>query len=186
MRMKTVLPAVLALLSAACAVPRDTSRVPWYPHKPTAWRATPGGHTRDAGPFQSVQMGFLTEEEIDAGVDAGFANFQKVFPDLPCANKPVALNDDYAMFVPQVNAWASGVDLTGAATITVCLWTRANGPADPGKGIFIVRPPGTYWDVPYPDWRWTVRPIAPAIMHELLHEAIGDPNHTDPRWKLVQ
>lgn len=187
MRMKIAIPAVLALLSAACAVPRDTARVPWFPHQPTAWVTTTGGHKRDAGPFKSVQMGFLTDEEINAAVDRGYANFKATFPDLKVVEKPVALNDDYAMFVWWLNAWASGVcgghegDIYG-----VCIWLRGSAAADPGPGIFIVRPPGTYWGVPYSDWRYTTKPIAPALEHEMLHAVIGDPGHKDPRWKLVK
>lgn len=183
--MKHILPLLLLAL-VSCAVPRDTSRVAYYPHQPTAWRTTSGGHQRDAGPFDSVSKGFVTEDEIDAAVDEGYRKFYETFPDLKPGEHAVGLNDDYAMWVNGPGGgWASGVETTGLKMISVCLWSRVESAADPGAA-FVVRPPGNYWGVNYSTWRSTARPLAPALMHELLHAAIGDPGHKDPRWSLVR
>jgi hypothetical protein len=173
------------MIAVGCAVKRDQTRNEWLEHRPTAWRTTPGGHLRDAGPFQSVAQGFTTEEEIDAAVDYGYSHFRELFPGLSPKEHKITLNDDYVMWIPQSTAWVSGVEFTGGDTIGVCIWTRANAAADPGK-YFIKRPPGTYWEENYSTWRYTDKPLCPAIIHELLHSVIGDGGHKDPRWKLIQ
>jgi hypothetical protein len=187
--MLKILTAVLLLGLAACAVPRDTTRVQWYPHVPAFWRTTPDGHKRDDGPFNSVLKGFTTDEAIDAGVDQGYARFRKLFPEFAAQVRdyPVALNDDYAEFIPTVQVWASGEETTGDKIIHLCLWSRGSAPTDPGSA-FIVRPPGNYWGVDYTDWRFTAPPLCPALAHELLHTMIDDPGHkrTDMWARLNQ
>lgn len=138
---------------------RDDSKNAWLQHKPTAWKLTPDGHMRDAGPFDSMAGDWITEQDVDAAVDSAFQRF--------------ALNDDYAMWINPPGAWASGAETTGRDAIGVCLWTRAETAADPGSW-FIVRPPGNYWGVEYANYRHTAFPLCPALEHELLHTVIDD------------
>lgn len=180
-----VLTLAIALLWVGCAVKRDTSRLAWYPHQPSRLSMTPAGHMRDAGPFLSVDGGFTSDAEIDGAVDAAFSRFGRLFPQFPLGAHPVALNDDYVMWVPAAGTWASGEEVTGRAQINVCLWTRAEGALQPAPGSFIERAPGNYWGVEYANWRWTSRPLAPALEHELLHAAISDPGHTRPEWDTL-
>lgn len=180
----------IALLSmAACAVPRDASRVQYQQHEPTAWRTTPGGHRRDAGPFDSVAKGLATEEDLDSAVDGAYVKFAQRFPDLAgnLRNLPVTLNDDYAMWIPDMKSFASGVEFTGSGMIGVCIWTRAEGAIAPAEGsALIIRPPGNYFGQSYPGWRWTSKPLCPALVHELLHSVVGDAGHKDvARWRLA-
>ncbi len=189
--MKKLLAALVlasSISSIGCAVKRDTTRLEWYPHSPSSYVTTPAGHKRDAGPFKSVQAGLVTEAQIDAAVDAGFENFGKIFPNYAgkIGNPPVAINDDYVLFVPGQGeqAWASGVEGLPSKDghITVCLWSRKETPAAPPVAVFIVRPPGNYWGVFYSSYRWTSPPLVPALEHELLHIAITDDDHVGPDW----
>ena len=191
--MKT-LTALLILASVGCAVPRDTSKLEWYPHGypngSLVYKTTPKGHKRDAGPFASVAGGFATDDQIDAAVDAAFDNFAKIFPQFAAkvGNPPLGINDDYAMFIPlDGGVWVSGAEGTPTkdGRIMVCLWSRGIGTAEPSFKIYIARPPGVYWGFPYSEWRWTDNPLCPAIEHELLHIAIDDPAHNRPEWNLL-
>lgn len=185
--MKALFVGIVLLSLAACAVPRDASMVPYMQHTPESWRTTPGGHRRDAGPFESVRTGYLTEDDIDKAVDDGYARFASLFPDLAqkLHEHSVTLNDDYAMWVPGTSIFSSGSEKSGSDIIGVCIWSRDQGPAEP-KDKFISRAPGMYFNVNYTSWRWTSRPLCPAIPHELLHSVIGDGGHKDARWKLLQ
>lgn len=174
----------LLVLFAGCAVPRDTSRNEWLQHDPTAWVTTPGGHRRDAGPFKSVKDGFCTDAEIDAAIDAGFVRFKEIFPDLKYINKKITLNDDYVIWVPQLKLFTAGVETAGVDAIGLTIWFRAESATDPGD-VFIKRAPGTYWGESYTVWRYSSKPLCPALVHELLHTAIDDPGHKDKRWTLV-
>lgn len=189
-----VLILIALILFLGCHQTRDDSKQAWYPHQPTSWVTTPGGHLRDAGPFDSVQGGFVTDLEIDGAVDAAFLHFLKLFPQFQLSIHPIALNDDYTLWAPNPGGWASGLETTGVPMLNVCLWSRIEG-STPAAGAFIARSPGNYWGVYYANWRWTAKPLAPAIEHELLHSAISDPNHSraewatlnaDPRMKAVQ
>ena len=172
---------------AACAVERDASRVPYLPHEPTELRTTPGGHRRDAGPFESVKQGYVTEEELDAAVDGAFSKFSERFPDLisKLKNPPVTLNDDYALWVNDAKSFASGAENQNSSVVSVCIWARGESAVEPTEPAFIKRRPGPYFGVMYTGWRWTKRPLCPALVHELLHKTIGDGAHKDPRWKLA-
>lgn len=180
--------ALIFLALASCAVPRDTSRVPYMQRSPTAWRTTPAGHRRDAGPFESVTRGILSEADLDQAVDAGYDRFRELFPDLAPQLKEhsVTLNDDYAMWVPGTDIFTSGAERTGSDVIGVCIWTRGEASTPAPDDAFIRRPPGVYFEMNYTGWRWTTRPLCPAIPHELLHSVIGDAGHKDGRWKLLQ
>lgn len=185
--MRAIFLSAFLLLTTACAVPRNTSMVPYMQHTPTAWRTTPGGHKRDAGPFDSVQKGYVTEDDLDKAVDDGYVRFVTIFPDLAgkLREHSVTLNDDYAMWVPGTSIFSSGAEKTGSDVIGICIWTRSEGPASPNDK-FIIRAPGRYFDVDYAGWRWTSKPLCPAIPHELLHSVIGDGGHKDARWKMLQ
>lgn len=179
--------AFVVISSIGCAIERDTTRLEWFPHRASSFVTTPAGHKRDAGPFKSVEAGFVTNEEIDAAVDAGFENFGKIFPHLvsKIGNPPVVINDDYVMFIPWLGdeAWAAGLEgPTKDGHINLCLWARKEGPTAPEGKIYIVRPPGVYWKVPYSGYRWTGSPLVPALEHELLHVAISDDDHVGPEW----
>lgn len=176
---------LLLLALSGCHRHEDHSHDEWLPHVPTAWVTTSNGHVRDAGPFASVQAGWTTDAEIDAAVDDAYVRFASAFgqaaPEVPCA-----INDDYCLWVPDLEMWASGVEYEGYRHphITVCLWLRWETQFDPGPA-WIVRPPGEYWGVNYDLWRHTTAPLVPALMHELLHAWIGDPDHTSPLWAKV-
>jgi len=172
--------AALVLMLLGCADSPDPHE-PWYPHVPIAWTVTPDGHSRDAGPFASVSAGWTTDQEIDTAIDCAFSDFATRFPEFAGISVPVAINDDYTIWVPQVQAWVSSGYVAGSGRLTVALWTRAISIDDPGAA-FIVRPPGVYWGVGYAEWRHTAKPLCPAIQHELLHLCIGDPAHTSPLW----
>lgn len=175
------------LLLASCAVKRDTSRVEYIQHTPTAWRTTPGGHRRDAGPFDCVAKGYATEDDLDKAVDDGYSKFVALFPELAAKLKEhqVTLNDDYAMWVPGTDIFTSGSERSGSSVIGVCIWSRGEGPAAPNDK-FISRPPGRYFEVDYPMWRWTEKPLCPAIPHELLHSVIVDGDHKSPLWSRIK
>lgn len=175
---------VLLLISPSCARKPDP-HVPWYPHHVTAWTLTPNGFNRDAGPFSSVDAGYTTSDEVDLAVDNAFNYFYEIFPEFAGLRTNVAINDDYVMWVPLAQSWASGVTYgQGADTVWVTLWLRVETADDPGD-CWIKRAPGVYWGVYYANWRHTARPLVPALPHEMLHVAIGDPGHTDYRWSLV-
>lgn len=170
----------------------DHSHDPWLQHKVTAWRVTPGGHTRDAGPFQSVIDGWVTEEEIDAATDAAYIRFADCFPEFGAvADFPFSINDDYVMWASAYTSgaygqWAGGVEFSGFHHIGVCLWSRITTPDDPGPA-FIVRTPGRdQWGGQHPDYRHTGKPLLPALTHEILHAYIGDPDHRRPEWARVR
>lgn len=174
---------VLTLLSCDHRDPHE----PWYPHIPTApWRVTPAGHWRDAGPFGSVQDGWTDEVELDVAVDDGFQRFSDRLG-FQALEIPVALNDDYTLWVVMRHGgiWASGVYTTGEGMLHSCIWSRVEAAADPGP-CWISRPPGNYWGVYYPTWRYAARPLAPALSHELLHVSIGDPDHLSPLWSKLE
>lgn len=175
------------LLWSGCGQPKkDHDKDPWLQHQPTAWTTTPAGHVRDAGPFPSVEGGWVSDAEIDKAIDDEFARFAAAFPELAAPNVPVTLNDDYAMWVSfsrtgNSGAWAAGTETTGVGNVGVVLWSRLESAGDPGPA-FIVRPPGDYWGVRYSNWRRTDWPIVPALAHELLHACIGDTAHQSILW----
>lgn len=183
--MKPISLSLLFLMS--CAVTRDASIVAYIQHMPTAWRKTPGGHKRDAGPFESVAKGYVTDDDLDKAVDDGYTRFVTLFPDLAgkLHEHRVTMNDDYAMWVPGTSTFSSGSEMASSDMIGICIWTRSEGPSAPNDK-FIVRPPGEYFNVNYTGWRWTSKPLCPAIPHELLHSVIGDGGHKDPRWAKLQ
>lgn len=101
-------------------------------HRASSFRQTPAGHLRDAGPIGSVGGGFLTDAEIDRGIDVGFARFALLFPEFSTPNPRVSLNDDYVMYVTGAG-WASGACMgRGSNDVSVCLWSRGTSTIDPG------------------------------------------------------
>ena len=189
-RFAFVLTLLALTLAGACGKQEDPHK-PWYPHHVSTWTWTPGGYARDAGGFASVESGFVTDAEIDSAIDKAFAHFGTVFPNIVLPARPVALNDDYVLWVKQgrgnnQGVWASGLWITGQDHITVALWSRGEGSTPPAvPDPFIAREPGNYWGVHYDTWRWTALPLVPAIEHELLHTAIGDPEHARAEWATL-
>lgn len=184
--MKTwIIGLVLILLTGAGCSRKPDPHLPWYPHYATAWRTTPGGFTRDAGPFDSVAAGYTNDDEIDAAIDAGYTHFYTKFPQFTWVNVLVSINDDYTMWAPLARQWVAGFSYgPGSTMLWVALWRRVETIDEPGD-CWIKRAPGEYWDVYYPNWRHTGRPLAPALAHELLHIAIGDPQHTRAEWATL-
>lgn len=170
---------VPTLLLDSC---RDDSKVSGWdtdnfkPHKASTWRTTPAGHVRDAGPFSSVAGGFITEDDIDAAIDAGFASFWSTFPEFGRPEARVHLTEDYVFWYG--GQWAGGAD--EGDEILLPLFTRGKSDVDPGAE-FIKRAP----DANYTWWRFTAEPLVPALRHELLHRVIGDPFHAGPQWARV-
>lgn len=173
------------LITPGCGPGKDHSHDPWLQHTVTSWAVTPAGHVRDAGPFQSVTDGWITEADIDAATDAGYARFALLFPEFPIGDHPFSINDDYVMWIPHAG-WAGGVEYSGIGHVGVCMFTRGSTYTDPSPA-FIVRPPGQdQWGNYHPDWRHTQAPLLPALPHELLHTVIGDPDHINPLWSRLQ
>ena len=166
-----------------CLDREDDPREAYGPHMATAWRVTPGGATRDAGPFGSVEAGYITEEGIDAAIDAARADFALKFPEYAWVNPMVHLTDDYVFFVDIAQAWASGMNL-GDNRIALALWTRGKSDTEPSD-CFIKRPPGDSFGTYYSYWRYTTLNLVPAYQHECLHVAIGDPTHSSPLWNQL-
>lgn len=183
--MRALIVLIVPTVLLGCGNNPDHKKDPWLQHVPTAWKLTPEGHTRDAGPFASIDGDWLTDSDIDNAVDDAYKRFHVRFPGLLVGEYPITLNDDYAMWIPLDRrgngAWAAGVCTTASGNIGVCLWSRAETVDEPGSA-YIVRPPGVYWGVGYATWRHTGWPLCPAIVHELLHSVIGDPDHTSPLW----
>lgn len=146
------------------------------PHKATSWRYSPAGHQRDAGPFKSVEGGYITEAMIDAAVDAGFASFWATFPEFGRPEARIHLTEDYVFWYD--GQWAGGADED--ADILLPIFSRGTSNVDPGAQ-FIKRAP----DSNYTWWRYTAEPLLPALQHELLHRVIIDPRHTRPEWARV-
>lgn len=150
----------------------------YQPHAASAWTVTPGGATRDAGPFGSVAAGYTTDAEIDAAVDAGMTRFRIAFPEYGWVKPYVHLTDDYVLYA-KGQGWASGVTY-GGGEVFVCLWTRVESEQEPAGDHWIKREP------PASDgrmvWRCTGKALAPALAHECLHLAIGDPGHQSALW----
>ncbi len=187
--MKT-LRCLFVLMLSACGGDKPDPHVPWYPHVPTSWVTTADGNLRDAGPFESICQGYVTDAEIDAEVDAAFRHFSAMFPQLVLPVRPVVINDDYVLWAKYGKGngqgfWAAGMWFEGQAHITVTLWTRVESVTAPVPCPFIARPPGDSWGVYYANWRWTSRPLVPAIEHELLHTVIHDPGHKSDLWAML-
>lgn len=143
------------------------------PHVAKAWRSTPAGHQRDAGPFESVRRGYLTEASIDSAVDAGFSGFWALFPEFGRPEARIHLTEDYVFWYS--GRWAGGAD--EGEDILLPIFSRGTSTSDPGDQ-FIKRPPDANWTW----WRYTAAPLVPALQHELLHRCIGDPNHGRDEW----
>ena len=172
-------------LLGGCNDREDDPREAYGPHMATAWRVTPGGARRDAGPFGSVKAGFTTDEDIDAAIDAARADFALKFPQYAWVNPMVHLTDDYVFFVDLAQAWASGMNI-GHNNIAVALWSKVQTTEEPPDGsCWIKRPPGDRFVIYNWGWRSTVFPLAPAYQHECLHVAIGDPTHSSPYWSKL-
>lgn len=177
------------LLLAGCNIfsPSDKPdpHDPWLPHKPASWRTTPKGHVRDAGPFQSIAQGLATEAEVDQAIDQEFDYFRSKLPQYAAIEVKVWLNDDYVMWCPSPPTWCAGLEPgLGAYLVVCCIWSRRVSSEDPGP-CYIKRAPGTYFGQEVTTWRSTVRPFVPALAHEMLHVAIGDPTHSRPEWTTL-
>lgn len=175
--------AILVLCLGGCFDRKEDPRSEHLYHVASAWVVTPGGITRDAGPFGSVASGYTTDGDIDAALDSAMEDFYRRFPAFTWVNPLVHLTDSYSFFVPG-SGFASGYHM-GDNQVAVALWTRVETTGDPGN-YWIVRPPGEYYGVYYPVWRSTQFPLVPAYQHECLHVAIGDPGHTSPLWALLK
>ena len=163
---------------------RDDPRYLYLPHYATAWRVTPGGITRDAGPFGSVAGGFTTEEEIDAALDDAHADFSARFPEFAWIRPWVHLTDDYTFFVSAPGGgFASGWHI-GDGQIVLALWSRGTSTTEP-MDCWLKRAPGDSFGIYYDHWRYTARRLVPAYQHECLHVAIGDPTHSSPLWNQL-
>lgn len=175
------LPLVLALLGGCLDSDRGYDYSAFYPHYATSWRLTPGGITRDAGPFGSVDGGFTTEEEIDAALDAAHADYSARFPEFAWIRPLVHLTDDYCFYVSLPGGgFASGWHI-GDGQIVLALWSRGRSASEP-MGCWIKRAPGDSFGVYMDHWRYTSRALVPAYQHEALHVAIGDAGHVSPFW----
>lgn len=176
MRYALLLLIVPSLLLGGCT--DDTKVGGWdvdefRPHRATDFTVTPAGHMCDAGPFSSVVGGFVTEAEIHAAVDAGFAQFVYLFPELVPPNPRVHLTEDYVFWYG--GTWAAGASEGG--DVLVCLFSRGTSTGDPGAEYKKRAPDQNYgW------WRFTVAPLCPGLTHELLHCVIGDPYHMTAWW----
>ena len=176
--------ALLGLTGCLHEDERDDPRNAFAPHYATAWRTTPAGLMRDAGPFGSVAAGYTTDDEIDAAVDAAHADFVARFPEFSWVRPWVHLTDDYVFFanVPG-GGFASGWHL-GDGEVVLALWSRGTSATDPGD-VWIKRAPGDSFGAYMDHWRYTARRLVPAYQHECLHVAIGDPTHASPLWARV-
>lgn len=155
----------------------------FYPHQCANYRMTPAGNQVCNDPKRSVQAGFLTEGDIDRCVDVSAKLFKESFPEFASMSVAVGVNDDYALFIPPTTGWSADYHQARADSVVAVLWTRGSGPVAPSGNHFIVRPPGEYWGASYADWRWTDRPLLPALIHAFLHQALrGDADHKDERW----
>jgi len=157
---------------------------PYLAHHCDNFRKTPKGHLVCNDPKGSVLKGFATEAEIDQAVDAAWDFFRSRFPEYPAVEAACCTTDRYAMWIGQ---WAAGAELgKGAKVLYVCLWSRGTSATDPGN-VWEKRPPGTneFGDT-YPTWRYTAKPLVPALAHEALHAAIGDPAHGSPLWQRLK
>lgn len=177
-------------LFLGCDQKTDRSHDPWLKHQVTIWHITPGGHVRDGGPFASVTEGWITEQDIDKATDAAYARYAFLFPEFPVSDHPFSINDDYVMWASAFKngadgIWAAGEEFVGGGQIGVTMFTRGSSLTDPGPH-FIVRPPGEdQWGTNHPDFRYTALPLVPALEHELLHTAIGDPFHNSILWQRL-
>jgi hypothetical protein len=177
---------IILLLLVGCFNRKPDPHIPWYPHHVSFWVLTPGGFIRDGGPFSSLAAGYTNDTEINQAIDDQFNYFYSKFPQYTWVRPNVAINDDYVFWPPDARTWVSGLSYgIGTQTVWVALWLRVETIDEPGD-CWIKRAPGTYWGVYYQNWRHTDRPLAPALAHELLHCAIGDPNHTSPDWGVLQ
>ena len=154
------------------------------PHIATTYRLTPVGHLVDSDEKKSVSEGWTTNDDIDVAVDLGFDKFYAAFPEFSYIDPKVSLTDDYCFW------WESTFTAdqsfgVGSQVIFVALWMRRESGIDPGPH-WIVRAPGTYFGIFYKNWRYTDKPLVPALAHSLLHCAIGDPNHLDSRWARLR
>lgn len=147
------------------------------PRKAASFRQTPAGHFRDAGPLASVELGHVTDQEIDAAVDSAFASFWSTFPEFGRPEARVHLTDDYVFWY--AGQWAGGA--SEGPDVLLCLWSRGTSNVDPGA-TFIKRAP----DGNYPHWRFNSAPLVPALQHELLHSVIGDPGHARTEWSRAR
>ena len=160
---------------------RDDPRYALSPHYATAWRATPTGIMRDAGPFGSVAGGFASDEEIDASIDEAHADFLERFPEFAWVRPWVHLTDDYTFFVGGPGGgFASGWHI-GNGEVALALWSRGTSATEP-MDCWLKRAPGDSFGVYVDHWRYTSRRLVPAYQHECLHVAIGDPTHSSPLW----
>lgn len=172
------------LLGSGCSDKEDP-RSDYGPHYATAWVVTPGGITRDAGPFGSVAAGYTTSEEIDAALDAARADFAARFPEYAWVNPLVHLSDVYSFYVSGPGGgFASGWNM-GDGQIALAIWSRVETAEDPGD-CWLKRPPGESFGVYYSNWRSTQRSLVPAYQHECLHIAIGDPTHSSALWRRLE
>lgn len=179
--MRNLLLLLIPTALLGCVEPKDDPRLAYAPHSAGAWTLTPGGITRDAGPFASVERGYLTDDEIDAALDAARADFVARFPEFAHVSPLVHLTDDYVFFA-QNEGWAAGMHLDG--NIYLALYTRSKSVEHPGD-FYIVRPPGDSFGTWYDYHRYTAKPLVPAYQHEALHAAIGDPLHSSPAWSRL-
>ena len=160
---------------------RDDPRYALSRHYATAWRATPCGIMRDAGPFGSVAGGFTTEEEIDVAIDEAHLDFSARFPEFAWIRPWLHLTDDYCFFVGGPGGgFASGWHI-GDGQIALALWSRGRSETEP-MDFWLKRAPGDSFGVYQDHWRYTTRRLVPAYQHECLHAAIGDPTHSSPLW----
>lgn len=162
------------MLGAGCA---SDPYEPYMLHEPSSWRVTPGGVVVDNSNFRSVREGYVTNEEIDAAIDAGVERFKKL--GLPVPRPRVILADQYVIWVRH-GGWAGGVSY-GDHTVGLCIWSRGRSYTDPGD-VFKKLRPGDSFGVKYDHWRYTTRPLVIALEHEYLHCVIDDPGHTSPLW----
>lgn len=170
-----------ALLAGCLDDKHEDPRNAYAPHYATSWRVTPGGIMRDAGPFGSVGASYVSEEEIDAALDAARADFVSRFPEFAWINPYVHLTDDYCFFVNLPGGgFASGWRFA-ENEIALALWSRGRS-ADEPSDCWIKRAPGDSFGVYMDHWRYTTRRLVPAYQHEALHVAIDDPSHSSPLW----
>lgn len=181
-RVPGVVPAAVALLLALLVGCTDDGSADGWdtgqfrPHKASTWSTTPAGHARDAGPFASVESGHVTEVEIDAAIDAGFARFWSAFPEFGRPTARVHLTEDYVFWY--AGQWAAGAN--EGQELLLPLFARGTSSGDPGAQFIKRAPDGNYsW------WRFTTEPLVPALAHELLHRCIGDPQHGRAEWSRI-
>jgi hypothetical protein len=180
--MRYLLLLIPTCLLGGCLDREDDPREAYAPHMATSWTVTAGGVTRDAGPFQSVEKGYLASEDIDLALDLARQDFCTKFPEYAWVNPLVHLTDDYVFWVTSAG-WAAGQHL-GNNQISLAIWSRISTEKHPGDH-FIVRPPGDSFGTYYTVYRHTGLKLIPAYQHECLHVAIGDPTHSSPLWNRL-